>query len=188
MQYIRKIESEKWVGKSTLAIASACDVAVGNGEVSVWMNDQSAPEKPLHLILAYLLTRNQIKDVWYVPITDTLLNEQNLNLRQEDSTTPYIAMQKAHTNILTPTWYELGYLVEIMCKQVNSGEQVYITEQELKECFYQLIKEDKIEIDLTRITPSKKDKMKSLREAFEDIEKLKGEVDFSGHTHSLFKR
>lgn len=188
MQYIRKIESEKWVGKPTLAIASACDVAVGNGEVSVWMNDQSAPEKPLHLILAYLLTRNQIKDVWYVPITDTLLNEQNLNLRQEDSTTPYIAMQKAHTNILTPTWYELGYLVEIMCKLVNSGEQVYITEQELKECFYQLIKEDKIEIDLTRITPSKKDKMKSLREAFEDIEKLKGEVDFSGHTHSLFKR
>ena len=188
MQYIRKIESEKWVGKPTLAIASACDVAVGNGEVLVWMNDQSAPEKPLHLILAYLLTRNQIKDVWYVPITDTLLNEQNLNLRQEDSTTPYIAMQKAHANILTPTWYELGYLVEIMCKQVNSGEQVYITEQELKECFYQLIKEDKIEIDLTRITPSKKDKMKSLREAFEDIEKLKGEVDFSGHTHSLFKR
>ena len=188
MQYIRKIESEKWVGKPTLAISSACDVAVGNGEVSVWMNDQSAPEKPLHLILAYLLTRNQIKDVWYVPITDTLLNEQNLNLRQEDSTTPYIAMQKAHTNILTPTCYELGYLVEIMCKQVNSGEQVYITEQELKECFYQLIKEDKIEIDLTRITPSKKDKMKNLREAFEDIEKIKGIVDFSGHTYSLFKR
>lgn len=188
MQYIRKIESEKWVDKPTLDIASACDVAVENGEVSVWMNDQSSPEKPLHLILAYLLTRNQIKDVWYVPITDALLNEQNLNLRQENSTTPYIAMQEAHTNILTPTWYELGFLVEIMGEQVNSGEQVYVSEQELKECFYHLIKEDKIEIDLTRITPSKKDKMKNLREAFEDIENLKGKVDFSGHIHSLFKR
>lgn len=188
MQYIRKIDSGKWFDKPTLDIASACDVAVENGEVSVWINDQSAPEKPLHLILAYLLTRNQIKDVWYVPITDTLLNEQRFNLRQENSSTPYIAMQEAHTNILTPTWFELGYLVEIIGEQVKRGEQVYITEQELKECFYQLIKEDKIEIDLTKITPSKKDKMKSLREAFEDMENLQGKVDFSGHTHSLFNR
>lgn len=188
MQYIRKIESEKWVDKLTLDIASACDVAAENGEVSVWINDQSAPEKPLHLILAYLLTRKQIKDVWYVPITDTILNKQKLNLRQEDSPTPYIGMQKAHTNILTPTWYELGFLVEIMGEQVKSGKQVYVAEQELKECFYELVKDDKIEIDLTKISPSKKDKMKYLREAFEDVEKLKGEVDFSGHVHSIFNR
>jgi hypothetical protein len=30
--------------------------------------------------------------------------------------------------------------------------------------------------------------MKYLREAFEDVEKLKGEVDFSGHAHSIFNR
>lgn len=147
MYYIRVIDSDKWEGKSQYDIASIDDIVSSDGEVSVWMDDSSHPLEDL--LLAYLMTRKQIKDVCCVKIPEEYVCKRKIKQRQEDSSTPYVSIGNLHTNLLIPTLFELGDVAESIYEALENGYAEYVPEQDLKERLYELINAGEIKVDLT---------------------------------------
>ena len=58
-------------------------------------------------------------------------------------------MRSKHTNITTPTLYELGYLAEAVYESIKAGHSNYIAEVELSDRYYEMLKADKLEINLS---------------------------------------
>ena len=111
--------------------------------------------------------------LYYVRIPDVDVSKKGLGFHLVPSTTPYINMQSLHTNIVVPTLYELGDLAEIIYDITSAGNQQYIAEQDLKELFYDAVKNDLIEIDFNN------KKYQGFRKPLREIEKQKGDIDFS---------
>lgn len=78
-----------------------------------------------------------------------------------------------HTNIVIPTLYEMGDLAEIIHQLIKNGEQIYISEQEQKECFYNAVKADEIEMDFNDW------KNQNFRKALAEMEGIYGQINFS---------
>ena len=89
------------------------------------------------------------------------------------SSTPYLQCRSLHTNIVVPTLYEMGDLAEIIHQLIKNGEQIYISEQEQKECFYNAVKADEIEMDFNDW------KNQNFRKALTEMEGIYGQIDFS---------
>ena len=172
MYYIRKVEKTKWDGKILHDSVSISDLSTDDNDISVWMDDNS-PNKYKHLLLAFVLTTGKIRDLYYVRIPDVDVSKKGLGFNLVPSTTPYINMRSMHTNIVIPTLYELGDLAEIIYDITSAGNQQYIAEQDLKELFYDAVKNDLIEIDFNN------KKYQGFRKPLREIEKQKGDIDFS---------
>ena len=86
---------------------------------------------------------------------------------------PYLQCRSLHTNIVVPTLYEMGDLAEIIHQLIKNGEQIYISEQEQKECFYNAVKADEIEMDFNDW------KNQNFRKALAEMEGIYGQIDFS---------
>ena len=89
------------------------------------------------------------------------------------SSTPYLQCRSLHTNIVVPTLYEMGDLAEIIHQLIKNGKQIYISEQEQKECFYNAVKADEIEMDFNDW------KNQNFRKALAEMEGIYGQIDFS---------
>ena len=172
MYYIRKVEKTKWNDKILHDSVSISDLSTDDNDISVWMDDDSK-DRYKHLLLAFVLTTGKIRDLYYVRIPDVDVIKKGLGFHLVPSATPYINMQSLHTNIVVPTLYELGDLAEIIYDITTAGNQQYIAEQELKELFYDAVKNDLIEIDFNN------KKYQGFRKPLREIEKQKGDIDFS---------
>jgi hypothetical protein len=172
MYYVRKIEEKSWNKRALLDAVSISDLCTKDNDISVWIDDGSA-NRYQELCLAYMLTRSEIKDMWCVRIPDSEILEQKLTFHQVPSSTSYLPMRDLHTNIVVPTLYELGYLAEIIYELIKNGQAQYVTEQELKDLFYDAVKADKVEIDFNDT------KFKKLRKTLSEMETINGEIDFS---------
>ena len=106
MLLFRKIDENKWFGKQELETISISDLFNKDNELSVWMGINGATE--LDLALAFAFTGKSIKGVYWVKIPDGEIEAKGLELRQEDSITPFVSLRSNHTNIKVPTLYELG--------------------------------------------------------------------------------
>lgn len=179
MYYIRIIDWEKWNEKQLFDVLSISDIITKDGEASVWMDDES-PDRLLDLLLAYSLTHSKVKDLYYVMIPDEMAKAKGLMFRQEDSGTPFMEMRSKHTNITTPTLYELGYLAEAVYESIKAGHLNYIAEVELSDRYYEMLKADKLEINLSEKGMGK------WKDLYQKISKEKGRIDFSGHQSSFF--
>lgn len=170
MFYLRKIEESQWYGKQLLDSVSVSDLRTADNDISVWQDDGS-PGLFLKLALAFTLTTGRISDMWCVNIPDNKLTKYSFH--PQPSSTPYLPMQVLHTNIVIPTLYEMGDLAEIIFNLIQNNKQIYVTEQELKECFYNAIAADEVLIDFNDR------RYRSFRKPLADIEKTKGNIDFS---------
>lgn len=180
MCYIRIIDWEKWNNKQPLDVSSICDIIAEDGEASVWMDDESQ-DRLLDLLLAYSLTLGKARDLYYVKIPDEIANAKGLMFRPEDSVTPFVEMRSLHTNVKTPTLYELGYLAEAIYESINVGNCDYITEVEISDRYFEMLKADKLEINLSE---KKYGKWKAL---YQTIAHEKGKIDFSRHKKSFLE-
>ena len=180
MCYIRIIDWEKWNNKQPLDVSSICDIIAEDGEASVWMDDESQ-DRLLDLLLAYSLTLGKARDLYYVMIPDEMVNAKGLAFRQEDSGTPFAEMRALHTNITTPTLYELGYLAEAIYESIKAGNWDYISEVEIGDRYFDMLKADRLEINLSE---KGKGKWKAL---YQDMTREKGRIDFSGHKKSFLE-
>ena len=178
MYYVRKIDWEKWDQNEPLNIMPLSDVFEDNGEVSVWMDDDS-PNKYVDLILALMLSGSKLSDVYCVRISDAIVEKNKIEFWQENSTTPYEDMRPLHTNMLTKDLFGLGNVAEAVYCAIKEGQYKYIPVQTLKERYYDLLKADKIEINL-----SEKGKWNAI---YWEVAKIKGKIDFTGHKKSLLK-
>lgn len=178
MYYVRKIDWEKWDQNEPLNIKPLSDVFEDNGEVSVWMDDDS-PNKYVDLILALMLSGSKLSDVYCVRISDAIVEKNKIEFRQANSTTPYEDMRPLHTNMLTKDLFGLGDVAEAVYGAIKEGQYKYIPVQTLKERYYDLLKADKIEINL-----SEKGKWNAI---YWEVAKVKGKIDFTGHKRSLLK-
>lgn len=181
MCYIRIIDWEKWDNKQPLNVLSICDIIAEDGEASVWMDDES-PDRLIDLLLAYSLTLGKARDLYYVMITDEIAKAKGLTFRQEDSGTPFVEMRSLHTNIMTPTLYELGYLAEAIYESIKVGNCDYITEMEIGDRYFEMLTSDKLEINLSE---KKNGKWKAL---YQTIAHEKGKIDFSEHKKSFLEK
>lgn len=172
MYYIRKVEKTKWDDKILHDSVSISDLSTDDNDISVWMDDDSK-DRYKHLLLAFVLTTGKIRDLYYVRIPDVDVSKKGFGFNLVPSTTPYINMRSMHTNIVIPTLYELGDLAEIIYDITSAGNQQYIAEQDLKELFYDAVKNDLIEIDFNN------KKYQGFRKPLREIEKQKGVIDFS---------
>ena len=172
MYYIRKVEKIKWDDKILHDSVSISDLSTDDNDISVWMDDDSK-DRYKHLLLAFVLTTGKIRDLYYVRIPDVDVSKKGFGFNLVPSTTPYINMRSMHTNIVIPTLYELGDLAEIIYDITSAGNQQYIAEQDLKELFYDAVKNDLIEIDFNN------KKYQGFRKPLREIEKQKGDIDFS---------
>lgn len=172
MYYIRKVERIKWNGRPLYDSVSIGDLKTDDNDISVWADDDSQDECK-RLALAFALTTSKISDLYCIRIPETELNAKKLNLVPQKSGTPYLPQQSKHVNIKAPTLYEIGDLAEIMYNEVCSAKVVYISEQELKELFYQAVQNDEIQMDFND------KKHKNFRKPLRDIELQKGAIDFT---------
>lgn len=170
MLYLRKIEEKQWNGKILYDSVSISDLKTLDNDISVWKDD-GTPGLCIKLALAFSLTTGRIVDLWCVDIPDKDL--KRFSFHSAPSSTPYIPMRSLHTNIVIPTLYEMGDLAEIIHNIIAKSAQIYVSEQEIKECFYDAILADEIEIDFNE------KKLRSFRRSLADIEKIKGYIDFS---------
>ena len=132
MLLFRRIDETRWFDKEFLESASVTELSTTDNELSVWINDGSVSE--LDIGLAYILTQRSFKSIWCVKIPDNALSAKKLLLRQQDSSTPFVAMRSYHTNILVPTVLELADLAEIIYELVkdHNANCKFFTETELK--------------------------------------------------------
>lgn len=170
MLYLRKIEESLWFGKELHDSISISDLKTTDNDISVWKDD-GTPELITKLALTFSLTMGRITDLWCVDIPDNLL--EKFSFHPVPSSTIYTSMQNLHTNIVVPTLYEMGDLAEIIYNLIKEGNQIYISEYELKECFYNAIIADEITIDFND------KRFRSFRKPLAEIEKVKGKIDFS---------
>lgn len=170
MLYLRKIEEPQWKNKKLHDAVSISDLKTTDNDISVWKDD-GTPGLINKLALAFSLTTGRITDLWCVDIPDNLLVKFSFN--PVPSSTIYSSMQNLHTNIVVPTLYEMGNLAEIIYNLIKEGKQIYISEQELKECFYNAIIADEISIDFND------KRFRSFRKPLSEIEKIKGKINFS---------
>lgn len=180
MYYVRKIDWEKWNQNEPLDMKPLSDVFEDNGEVSVWMDDDS-PNKYVDLILALMLSGSKLTDAYCVRISDAIVEKKKIEFKQEDSSTPYEDMRPLHTNMLTTDLYELGDVAEAVSGAIKEGQYKYIPVQTLKERFYDLLKADKIEINLREKSKGKWNAI------YWEVAKIKGKIDFTGHKKSLLE-
>jgi hypothetical protein len=173
MLLFRKIDENKWFGKQELETISISDLFNKDNELSVWMGINGATE--LDLALAFALTGKSIKGVYWVKIPDGEIEAKGLELRQEDSITPFVSLRSNHTNIKVPTLYELGAIAEIIHQQVQEPDTncKFVSETELNDRFYDAVKEGLIEIDFS--DKYHKGKWDTIRM----LEKQKGKIDYS---------
>ena len=64
-------------------------------------------------------------------------------------------------------------MAEIIHQLIKNGEQIYISEREQKECFYNAVKADEIEMDFNDW------KNQNFRKALVEMEGIYGQIDFS---------
>lgn len=169
MYYIRKVEESQWVGKQLHDAVSISDLRTLDNDISVWKDDGKVDL--VKLALAFSLCTKNIRDLWCVKIPDNVLN--NFSFHHAPSSTPFLKCRELHTNIVIPTLYEMGDLAEIIHHQIEDSKQVYISEQELKECFYNAVKADEIGIDFNDW------KNQNFRNALAEMEDIFGQIDFS---------
>lgn len=172
MYYIRKVERTKWNGRDLHDSVSIGDISTNDNDISVWADDNSTDEYK-RLSLAYALTIGKICDLYCIRIPDQALTAKKLAVEYKTSSTPYITQQAKHVNIKVPTLYELGDLAEIIHDEVVDLKMEYISEQELKEIFYQAVQNDEVQIDFND------KKYRSYRKPLADIERQKGLIDFT---------
>lgn len=146
MYYIRKIDQCLWKDKCALDAVSISDLSTKDNDISVWIDDDT-PNEHIRLALAFILQTPKICDLFILRIPDSEIKAKGLNFNKVPSGTPYVPKRGLHTNICVPTLYELGDLADIMHTLVEQNQMVYVSEQELKEAFYQAVKNNEIEID-----------------------------------------
>ena len=116
----------------------------------------------------------QIRGMYCLRIPDDKVKEMELELNPVSSKTPYIPMRDYHTNIVVKDLLQIGKLATIMHELIENGQQVDVSETELKECFYDAIKADEIEMNFD------KSKNREYRKIISEYEAKKNEkVDFS---------
>lgn len=173
MLLFRKIDDKRWFGRRELESVSVSDLANKDNELSVWMDINGAT--PLDLALAFALTGKSIQGVYWVKIPDGDIESKGLELRPQDSSTPYVSLRSNHTNIKVPTIYEMGSVAEIIYELVQdpNANCRFISETELNDRFYEAIIGGLIEIDFTdKSQQAKWDTLKRL-------EKEKGRIDYT---------
>lgn len=170
MLYLRKIEEVQWKDKMLHDAVSISDLKTNDNDISVWKDD-GTPGLINKLALAFSLTTGRIKDLWCVDIPDNLLG--GFCFHSASSSTIYTSMQSLHTNIVVSTLHQMGELAEIIYNLIKDRKQIYISEQELKECFYNAIMADEITIDFND------KRFRQFRKPLAEIEKVKGKIDFS---------
>lgn len=67
----------------------------------------------------------------------------------------------------------MGDLAEIIHQLIKDNKQIYISEQEQKECFYNAVKADGIDMDFNDW------RNQNFRKALTEMEGLYGQIDFS---------
>lgn len=145
------------------------DLRTLDNDISVWKDDGNV--EVVKLALAFSLCTKNIKDLWCVKIPDKALG--NFKFHHAPSSTPYLQCRSLHTNIVIPTLYEMGDLAEIIHQLIKDCKQIYVSEQEQKECFYEAIKADEIEMDFNDR------RNQNFRKALSEMETIYGEIDFS---------
>lgn len=173
MLLFRKIDETRWFGKVLFESLSVTELNTKDNELSVWMDYRKV--FALDLALAFALTQNCFQNFWCVKIPEEMLEANGVLLRQQDSSTCYIRMRPYHNNIVVPTMWELGAVAEIIHELVQDAERncAYFPESMLKKHFYDILKQDLIEIDFN----DKKNKSKW--EVLCQMQKKFGEIDFS---------
>lgn len=173
MLLFRKIDESRWAGKAYLSSTSVTELNTLDDELSAWMYDGTVSE--LDLGLAFILTQKCIRDICCVKIPDSELTAKHLMLRQQNSTTPYVAMRPYHTNIQVPTAIELCDLAGIIYNlyQDHLSNCRYFTETDLKMHFYNTLVNNAIEIDFR--SSSNQEKWRVIKE----MQKTMGGIDFS---------
>lgn len=169
MYYLRKIEEGQWFGKQLHDAVSISDLRTLDNDISVWKDEGNVGV--IKLALAFSLCTKNIKDIWCVEIPDDTLS--NFKFHQLPSGTPLLSCRSLHTNIIIPTLHEMGDLAEIIHKLIKDDKQIYVSEQEQKECFYNAIKADEIEMDFNDWRYQK------FRKALSEMEEIYGQIDFS---------
>lgn len=173
MLLFRKIDEDRWAGRKYLSSISVTELNTLDEELSVWMYDGKVTE--LDLGLAFILTQKCFRDICCVKIPDAELTAKKLHLRQQNSTTPYVAMRPYHTNIQVPTAIELCDLAGIIYELYqNHGKNCkYFTETDLKIHFYNMLVKNAIEIDFK--SSYNQEKWRVIKE----MQKTMGPIDFS---------
>ena len=172
MLLFRKIDEKRWFDRKPLESVSVTELNTLDNELSVWMKDEKVSD--LDLGLAFILTQKSFKDIWCVKIPDEAIAASGLQLRQQDSTTPYLDMRSYHTNILVPTVKELStlaLLIHDLLKDTDSNCRLFC-ETDLKIHFYDVLLRNDIEIDFTtRTNQTKWDVVK-------EMQRTLGPIDF----------
>ncbi len=173
MLLFRRIDDSRWFGRQYWESCSVTELNTKDNELSAWMDDRKVLD--IDLALAYALTQGTIKEIWCVKIPKDRLDSCGIRLRQENSTTCYKRMQSFHTNMVVPTLLELGELAGIIYDLVQDpvANCLFFTETDLKNHFYQMVKQDLIEIDFN--DKKNQQKWNLLREC----EKTLGTIDFT---------
>lgn len=173
MLLFRKIDETRWFGKGLLESLSVTELNTKDNELSVWMDYRKVFD--LDLVLAFALTQSCFKGIWCVKIPEEMLDASGISLHQQDSSTCYIRMRPYHNNIVVPTMWELGAVAEIIHKLVQDTERncAYYPESMLKKHYYDILKQDLIEINFN----DKKNKSKW--DALNQMQKEFGDIDFS---------
>lgn len=173
MYLIRKIDDTLWLDKQSLDAVSLSDLSTKDNDLSVWADDVKHSNKN-EIALAYTLTQKNITDVCFIYIEDKELEKYGLTFEQEDSDTPYADVKKLHYNIHVPSFFEVGYVAEIINKLITEKPRIEsISMITIKQLLYDRVKQDCIHMDFA-------DKKS---QAFADIlrveEKNRGKIDFS---------
>ena len=173
MLLFRKIDETRWFNKKPLESVSVTELNTLDNELSVWMQDGKVNE--LDLGLAFILTQRCFKDIWCVKIPDAALASTGLQLRQENSLTPYLAMRPYHTNVMVPTIKELSvfaFLLHDLIQDTYNNCRLF-TETELKIHFYNVLVKNDIEIDFSIRTNQEK------WNAIKEMQQTLGPIDFT---------
>lgn len=173
MLLFRKIDETRWFDRKPLESVSITELNALDNELSVWEQDDKVKE--LDLGLAFILTQRVFRDIWCVKIPDEVLAAKGLQLRQEDSSTPYIAMRSYHTNVKVPTVKELSIFASLLHDLIQDTDNNcrFFSETDLKIHFYNVLVTNAIEIDFTAWTNLEKWK------AIKEIQQTLGTIDFS---------
>lgn len=173
MYYIRKIDQSLWKDKQALDAVSISDLSTKDNDISVWIDDDT-PNEYIRLALAFILQTPKMGDLFILRIPGDMIKAKGLDFNIIPSGTPYVPKRSLHTNICVPTLYELGDFADIMHTLVEQDKMVYVSEQELKEAFYQAVKNNEIEIDFND------KRYRPFRKPLREIEtQKKSPIDFS---------
>ena len=173
MLLFRKIDETRWFDHKPLESESVTELNAIDNELSVWMQDDKVSE--LDLGLAFILTQRTFKDIWCVKIPDEVLAANGLRLRQENSSTPYLAMRPYHTNVMVPTVNELSVFASLLHGLIQDTDNNcrLFTETELKIHFYNVLVKNAIEINFNIWTNQEK------WNAIKEMQQALGPIDFT---------